>query len=341
MRSSLRRRITALVLLASLVPAGAYAQSDSDKATARELYQQGQDALDAKDYKKAEDSFRRGDALFHAPTLSLGLARAQAAQGKYVEAWENYHRIIIENVTSSGPFARALDEAKKEITTVEGRRSRVTITVSGADGTKVILDDAPLKNEALGIERFIDPGQHVVKATADGYKPVNRPFKVDEGKAETVPITMEKDTGAPAVVPPVAGPGTTPETPGTAQPATADVSTKGGSMNKTLGFVALGVGGAGLVAGLVTGFIALGKHSDLSNACQNGNCTADKQSDVDSYHSMGTISTIGFVIGGVGIAGGAILLLTAPKAQTAPPPPIGFYVSPYVGPGTVGATGQF
>ena len=96
MRCSLVRRITTLILLASLVPVPAFAQSESDKQQARQYYQQGQDALDGRDFKRAEDLFRRGDALFHAPTLTLGLARAQAGVGKFVESWENYHRIILE-----------------------------------------------------------------------------------------------------------------------------------------------------------------------------------------------------------------------------------------------------
>jgi hypothetical protein len=347
MRSSLRHRIIALALLASFVPAPAFAQSDSDKATARQLGQVGQDALDAKDYKKAEDSFRRADGLFHAPTLMLGLARAQAAQGRYVESWESYHRVVMDNVTSPPIFAKALDDAKKEIQTVENRRSRVTINVTGADAPKVTLDEAPVKAEALGIERFVDPGQHSVKVTADGYKLQTRPFKVDEGKAEIVSIAMEKDTGGAAVVPPTGPtpPGTTtaPDNQGAppTQPTTADVSTSGGSMNKTVGFVALGVGAAGLIVGGITGLLALGKHGDLSNACQNGNCTADKQSDVDSYHTMGTISTVGFIVGGVGIAGGIVLLLTAPKAQAAPTPLGRPRVSPYIGLGSIGAQGTF
>ncbi len=80
--------------------APAFAQSDAEnRATARALAAQGQEQLEAKDYAKAEDSFRRADALFHAPTLVLGIARASAAEGKFVEAWEAYNRIIIEGVT--------------------------------------------------------------------------------------------------------------------------------------------------------------------------------------------------------------------------------------------------
>src|SRR5580692_4816192 len=152
------------LLLPLVAPSEAWAQSDSDKATARDLGQSGEAALDQKDFPRAEDAFRRADALYHAPTLLLGLARAQAGLGRVVEAWENYHRIILENVTSPPVFAKALADAQAEIASVEGRRARVTITVAGAEGSKVTIDDVPVRAEALGIERFVDPGAHVFKA---------------------------------------------------------------------------------------------------------------------------------------------------------------------------------
>src|SRR5690349_24257436 len=54
-------------------------------------------------------SFKRAEALFHAPTLALGLARAYTANGKYVAAQETYNRIIREGVPANAPpaFAKA------------------------------------------------------------------------------------------------------------------------------------------------------------------------------------------------------------------------------------------
>ncbi len=336
------------VLLTGLLASNAAAQSDSDRATARQLAQQGQTALDAKDYKRAEDSFRRADALFHAPTLTLGLARAQAAEGKFVESWESYQRIILDGVRTTPVFAKALDDATREIATVDGRRARVTVNVTGADRPVVTIDDLPIKSEALGVERFVDPGTHAVKASADGYKSATQSFAVAEGKAQTVSLTLQP-AAASAVVP---APSTSPAAPlaaslvapsnvATPTQASADSGTThegSKSSRKTVAFVAFGLGAAGLVVGGVAGALALGKHSDLATACPGGNCTSDHQSDVDSYHSLGMISTIGFIVGGVGVAAGAILYFTAPKAASQATTA---WISPYVGPGTVGAAGRF
>jgi hypothetical protein len=336
---ALKARLAAVVIAASLFSTAAHAQSDADKAAARQLGQEGQSALEQKDFKTAEDRFKRADALYHAPTLALGLARAQVGVGKLVAAQETYNRIIRDGVPPGSPaaFGRALEDAKKEVDTVAPRIGSVVIQVTGFENPKVTLDDVPVPVAALGVKRPADPGVHTVKATADGYKPAEGQVTVTEGGSGNVALTLEKDPNAappPPAEPALAKGGNEP------QPA---ISTSGGSMNKTAGIVALGVGGAGIVFGAITGIVALGKHSDVSDKC-GGNadaCDPSKvsQSDIDSYHTMGTLSTVGFIVGGVGLAAGAVLLLTAPKspkseAQTG-------YITPYVGLGAVGARGTF
>jgi len=331
------RPLATVAMLSVLVSSQAFAQSDSDKATARELGQTGQAALDSHDWKRAEDDFRRADALFHAPTLTLGLARAQAGQGRVVEAWESYHRIILDNNTSSPIFAKALADAQAEIGSVEGRRARVTINVQGAEAPKVTIDDAPIRAEALGVERLVDPGQHLIKATADGYKPASQTITLAEGGMQTVTLTLQKETGgvvgAPVVAPIPAG------TPAPQPEATA-TSSGGGSGMKTGAFVSFGVGGAGLILGAITGGLALSKHSTLSSECKDGTCPQSASSDLSSYHTMGSLSTVGFIVAGVGAAGGVTLFLLAPKGAPSAPA-TGLRVTPFVGLGSAGAVGTF
>ncbi|MGH7326848.1 MAG: hypothetical protein ACREJX_00730, partial [Polyangiaceae bacterium] len=74
-----------------------------------------------------------------------------------------------------------------------------------------------------------------------------------------------------------------------------------------------------------------------------------KDGDVSSYHTKGLVSTIGFIVGGVGLAGGAVLILTAPKSHASARvgqgagqgAGQGTFISPYVGPGSAGITGKF
>jgi hypothetical protein len=329
------RPLAVLALLSLLSSERAFAQSDSDKTTARELGQAAEAKLAAQDYKGAENDFRRANALYHAPTLLLGMARAQARLGKVVEAWENYHTIILENVTSPPAFASALADAQTEIATVESRRAKVTIVVNGADSPIVTIDGAPLKVEALGVSRFIDPGSHVFKASAPGRKPATSSLTMAEGTSQNVSLLLEVDPDAVAAGPVVPG-----VAPGAAARPTDAASTSSGSWNRTAGFVAGGVGVAALIEGVITGIIAVGKHSDLAKACTNG-CPASEDSALSSYHTVGALSTVGFIVGGVGIAGGAILIFTAPKSSQSSTSAAGLRVTPFIGPGSAGATGTF
>jgi hypothetical protein len=318
----------------------AHAQSDADRATARALGQEGQQALDNKDYATAEDRFRRADKMVHAPTLVLGLARALTAQGKYVEAQESYNRIIRDGLPPSAPdvFKRALADAQKEVEAVAPKVAAVTVTVKGTGGVEiadpqVVLDEHPINSASLGVKRAIDPGAHVLRASAEGYKPGELKFTVLEGGTAEAPLMLEKDMSAP-----VAGaPGVAPSGGPAAATTTADVGAQPNGTRKILPFVAFGVGALGLIAGGVTGAMALGKHSSLSDACKGGTCGPDQKSDLDSYHTLGAVSTVGFIVAGVGAAAGVVLLVTQPKTA----PTTGLYVTPTIGLGTVGAAGTF
>jgi hypothetical protein len=326
----------------------AMAQTEADRAQARDLGQQGYAALDAKDYAKAADLFRRADALYHASTILLGLARAEAKLGKFVESWEHYHRIVLEGAPPGAPqpIRDAIDAAKKEMSDVEGHRAKVTLTVKGPDQPTVTLDGAPMSSAALGVERLVNPGQHVLHATAAGWQDADKTFTVADGAGAQVTLEMQAGAAPPAALPADATATPAPAAPPASDQAPAADTSAAPSSGpwKTLGWVGLGVGGAGIVLGAVTGGLASGKKSTASGSpCASGPCSqgdlSTYQSDRSSYYTMGTISTIGFIAGGVLAAGGAALLLFSPRGESSPA--ASAWVSPFVGPGSAGVTGHF
>ena len=335
----------ALLASLALYAPSAHAQSDADRATARSLGQEGETALEAKDFKKAEDDFRRADRLVHAPTLALGLARALAGGGKYVEAQETYNRIVREGVFPGAPepFRKAVDDARREVDSVASKLAGATITVQGPGGSEVsnpivTIDDVGVNAASLGVRRLVDPGSHVLKVSADGYKPTELRFTVTEGGSVNEPVTLEK---APNATPTTTTTATTPTT-ATGTLTTSEVPPApppASHSSSVLPLVAFGIGGAGLLLGAITGGIALGDHSSIAGKCPAGNssCPSSEQSDISSYNTMGAISTVGFIVAGVGAAAGVVLLLTAPKETTAS----GFQITPAIGLGSVGAVGSF
>lgn len=333
-----RPLLAALFLGASLTPALSAAQtSDADRATARALANEGQEAIEKRDFTTAADRFTRADALIHAPTLLLGLAHAQVGLGKLVAAQETYNRILREGVPPKSPpaFAVAVKDAGRELDALVPRIPTVTIQVSGASNAVVTLDGATVPGAALGVKRPTDPGKHVLRATAPGFAPSEIGLTLREGKSESITLELKPaGSSSPALVPPTAG------TPPAATPPTAPpppTSKAGMSTQKILGLGALGLGGAGLILGGVTGGLALGKHGELADQCSGGVCPASAQSTLDGYHLMGTLSTVGFIVGGVGVAGGAVLFFTAPSAKAAKEATL----VPVLGAGYLGAKGTF
>lgn len=335
----LRRSLAVLLALVTQLSAPAFAQSDADKLTARELAREAQDALEKKDFATAADRFGRADSLFHAPTLVLGLARAQVGLGKLIAAQENYNKILREKLPPGAPepFVQAVEEAKKELQAITPQIPWVIVKLDGPQESKVKVDGDDLPSAAVGVKRAIDPGKHVVRAEAKGFLPAEKEFTVAAGTTETVDLKL---LPAPQQ--------TSPDLSGSSGLSSSPVPASSGGLfphQETVGIIALGLGSAGAVVGVVTGALAIGKRSDLVDAgCSDtGGCPASQKDALGSYHTLGTLSTIGFIGAGVGVTAGVVLLLTAPKApkSAAPVTKAGVTITPYFGLDQIGAVGRF
>jgi hypothetical protein len=339
----MRKGLLFAAVLATSMMAGTAAMaaepSPADLAQARDLSVQAQQMFEQGKFDESEKHWIAAEKLYPAaPTLTLGLARTQAKLGKLVLAQENYKKIIRENENNpnlSPAFKDAVESAKSEVGPVSARIANVVIKVEGPASPTVTIDGQPVAASTLGLKRPVDPGSHTIKAEAPGYSPVTQSFQVAEAGVADATIKMEK---GPDGLPP-------------GHDSKVDVG-PGKSSNKTMAFVAFGVGGAGLIFGAVTGILAIGKHGDLEDQCQGGKCPATLQDDVDSYKTMGLLSTIGFIVGGVGVAAGTVLLLTAPKEGSSSAPPAAFKTvkktdsarltwTPFVGAGGGGIRGTF
>ncbi|MEO7330406.1 MAG: hypothetical protein ABI193_17655 [Minicystis sp.] len=361
---SLRRTVSALLFVVALGPGSARAQNPADRATARALAAEGQEALDKKDFVTAADRFSRADSLYHAPTLVLGLAEAQVGQGKLIDALETYNRLVREGVPPKSPpaFTKALADAVKELDALTRRIPTVTINVTGSKDASVTLDGAPVPGAALGVKRLVDPGKHIIRATASGFEPSESTVNIPEGKGVVANLELKviSATHPVLVSPPVVPPARVDPSPSAPKPrpvakppaakpipppviATVPqvANPDGGGMRpqKILGIAALGLGGAGLVLGGITGVIAIGKSKSLKEGCSAAPCRVDPSDGAaaDSYRLMANLSTVGVVIGSAAAVTGVVLLVLAPKSKSHQ----AVVITPLVGAGFVGATGSF
>jgi hypothetical protein len=73
----------------------------------------------------------------------------------------------------------------------------------------------------------------------------------------------------------------------------------------------LGVGGAGLVLGTILGVVATADKSSISSACGPSKvCPPSEQGALSSAKTVANLSTVSFVVGGVGVVLGGTLILT-------------------------------
>lgn len=80
--------------------------------------------------------------------------------------------------------------------------------------------------------------------------------------------------------------------------------------------VALGVGGAGVAFGVVSGLVMISKKHELDDACPTGRCSPSSSDQLDAYRSARTVSMVGWGVGLVGLGVGAGLWIAGPRATS-------------------------
>jgi hypothetical protein len=69
------------------------------------------------------------------------------------------------------------------------------------------------------------------------------------------------------------------------------------------------VASVGTVVGSVTGLMAMSKKSSVDEECVAGRCPPSTHDDIDAGRTLGTVSTVSFVLAGAGAAVGVWALL--------------------------------
>jgi len=285
---------------------------DASRSAARTLGYAGVEAYQAGDYAAASGKLEKAYTVLQAPSLGLWSARALAKRGKLIEAAERYRQVMRLEVKGGEAAVQkeAQADASKELDELTPRVPSVVIQVEGATATEVsvTIDGAKVASALIGEARPVNPGRHLLEGVK-GSERVKEEITLAEGDKK--PVVLRFANGEAATSSAAASPAS----PGGAAPASQDRPAASGPMTRTLGWVAIGLGGAGLVVGGVTAGLAVSKKGALeTNALCDSElrCLRSEQSDVESYNSMRTISGIGFIAGGVLAATGVVLVLTSP-----------------------------
>lgn len=328
-----------------LAPTPAAAQTDMERATARETADAGRAQFEAGRYADAIDSFSRAQQLVSAPPHLLYIARAQAKLGRLVEAHENYLKITRENLPLKAPkpFTDAVSAAERELEEVDARLPYVTVAVQGvpAAGVSVQMDGVTLPSAMVGIPFPVDPGAHAFEARGAAAQSAPVTVTVSEGAKEMVMLTLRTSAQAPGQARVNAATNLSSDAP------VADAAHSSSSGLRVASYVAFGIGAIGLGVGSYF-FVKSSNTRDTSNkqfdACNPG-CSAEQQAQVqstdDDANRQRNVGIGAVVTGGVAAITGVTLLLLSSGNSTASSQSQGPRVTPVLGLGSLGLTGTF
>lgn len=328
MRSFRTAAVAAFASLLPLVqPTPALA---NDKTTAEALYEQGKTLLAAGKYDEACPKFAASNEADPSVGALLHLADCQEKLGKIATAWATFREASgMATRQKQDPRAKIADERAAALLP---KLPKVVLVIAGATPAGLTLkrDGAALSTATLGTAVPVDPGKHVIDATAPGKKPLTFDFIATEGQALQVSIPPFVDEpGAPppvlsASAAPPAAASSAPPAPSADPPPPPPPSDK-----KTLG-LALGAAGiVGVGVGTFFGLRTMSKWSASKDKCQDTQCSHEGAQLASDAKTAGNISTIGFVLGAAALGAGGYFYFSAGKQTelSAAATPSGGFVS--------------
>lgn len=308
--------ITILIALTSATHAHA-------EATPEELFRQGRDAVQKKDWPRARDFLLKSWALKKSFDTAALLGQSELKLEKYRDAAEHLD-FALRNFPNLEPTADARKRIEDAAKSARAKVFALTVTASVA-GAEIAVDSVPSGRAPLEAEVFLDAGKHTVEAKLEGYELAKREVEAKAGAAEKVELELKRLTSA---VPAAPASSASPTKPNGDSPPTGDKSPAETSGTKTALIIA-GVGLTAVSLGVGIGFgldsrSASGDADDLSarlgaNGCANGANSADcatLEVTRDRANRNATIATVGFVGAGVFGAATAAIWLAWPDSTT-------------------------
>jgi hypothetical protein len=222
-----RRIVASLALAASVVaasgafaqpapsapPAGGPASPDAppppEWIEADRLFAEGRAALARpRDLAKACEILAKSYALRQRGDTLLNLAECHRRQGKTATAWREFDEAI--RFAVSVEFREAIDAAvtrRDELALALSELYVEVDTKSLPADLNVVLDGKKLPPQQWNERLFVDPGKHVVTATAPGYEPFEGSVEVaPKAKGTVLPVTPKAIPVAPPPPPKVVAP---------------------------------------------------------------------------------------------------------------------------------------
>jgi hypothetical protein len=339
---------TGLLILSVAAPALAADVVINDEARAH--FTAGVNLLQDPDGARYEEAYREFKAAYAASPSwkilgNLGISAMKLERDG--EAIESYKKYLAEGGKQVEADERA--QFQRDLSTLEAGVVRLTLE---SDPPGAIVEDERFPASGNAIRNsysLTGPAQIGVRAGRHRFtaKLAGRTDAVWE--VELSPKQQQSYTfklAEPTAAAPVAAAPASPEQSGGM--AISSDSVKSGNGMRIGSYVALGVGVVGIGVGTIFGLKAKSRYGD-ANAITDRECPGSgpcelKPSVDDQWRKLGdegdsakTLSLVGFIVGGVGVATGVTLFVLSGNKQE----PAAAKVEPYLGLGALGVRGSF
>lgn len=278
---TLQRAFVLLAVLGSVAVVQPALADDADRS-----FEQGTTALKAGKYEDALHAFEAVWKQRKTHDVAANLALAELQLGKHRDAAEHF-AFALRNFPVTGDQAirkgieGAFAEAKKHVMTL-----RVIVSI---DGAEVTIDRSVVGRSPIADDIFVEPGARTIEARLPGHVTAVQKLEAKQGASDKIELALKPED---QVVP---------------------------ERSRLPSYIAFGAGGAGLVLGVVTGAIATSDKSSLAKTCGPSHvCPKSAQGDLENTVTLSHVSTVGFVVAGLGAAVGVTLLLLPGDQKTAP-----------------------
>jgi hypothetical protein len=295
--------IAAWLIFANPTPARA------QSAEAEVLFREGKRLMKEGKLAEACDKLEASDRLESSIGTLLNLADCREKNQQLVAAWLAFHKATAAAKSANDPKREA--EAKRRANVLEPRLAYLTISV--ADGNRVdglvIKRNGTLVDQALWNQGVpVDPGDYEVSGEAPGHEPWSTKVHIT-GEAQKISVEVPRFkqldllTPKPAVV--VASkPAPPPEPPD--QVDTPSTTTFTGMRKASIAVAAVGV--LGIAGGIVFGSKAKSVENQSDALCPTSACGDPQGLKLNQdAKSDALYANVGFVVGGVAIAGAVVL----------------------------------
>lgn len=283
-----------LVAGASLVASTAHGEPPpGQEVLAERLFQEGRQLMADGSYGPACAKLAASLRLDAGIGTMLYLADCFERNGQTASAWEQFRE-------AAAAAARVSDGREKvaraRAAGLEPKLSKLTIVLKANTVTLAVArDEIPVDVSLLGRDVPVDPGRHVVTASAEKKKKTWRGI-VDvppAGASVTIVVPdLEDDRpgGADAVSPAASG-----------------------GVQRAAGLATLGAGVAAIGVGAYLGLAAKSKWDDAEPRCRNA-CDGDGFDARSDARNLAGWATAAFIGGAAAMVGGAVLFFTAAPA---------------------------